>query len=122
MADTASFPNYQDQPAGAIPVYIVSGGSPVAPNSPYLATPLGYQQLPVSTPAVGLTVPTGATFCYITVVTADVMYRDDGTDPTATVGMPIALGTQNFLYAGNLAAIRFISTTGTAVLNVLYYK
>jgi len=122
MADTASFPNYQDQAAGAIPVYLTQGGVPVGPNSPYILTPLGYQQLSVGSTAAPLTVPAGAKFVYITVESDNVRYRDDGTAPTATVGMSLQTGTQNFLYAGNISALQFISTTGTATLDVSYYK
>ncbi len=64
----------------------------------------------------------GATFCYISVESAGVRYRDDGTNPTATVGMPLLAGTAGFLYSGNLAAIKFIQTTAGAAVDVSYYQ
>ena len=107
----AGFPNAQNNPAAAIPVYGV----------PYSYTPLGYQQITSLAAAEGLTVPAGATLALISVEGAAVRYRDDATPPTATVGMPLAIG-QAVSYTGNLAAIQFIQQSGSATINVLYYK
>lgn len=85
------------------------------------ATPLGYQQLSVAGTAVGLTVPTGATMAIITVSGQIVRYRDDGTVPTASVGMPLAVGSI-FNYASALSAIQFIAEASTATLDILYYQ
>jgi len=49
-----------------------------------------------------------------------VRWRDDGTAPTASVGMPLAVGV-TFVYDGDLTKIRFIEQTGGAKLNVSYY-
>jgi hypothetical protein len=126
MGDTTEFPNYQDQPAAAIPVYLVSGagtGSAKAtnPGAPYAMTPLGYQQITSLTTAEGLTVPSGATFAVISAETANVRYRDDGTLPTASAGMPIVAGT-TITYSGSLTAIKFIAESGSPVLDISYYK
>lgn len=88
---------------------------------PYTATPLGYQQITSLSSAAALTVPIGATIALVAVEGGSIRYRDDGTAPTATVGMPIAAG-QEFQYTGNLAAIQFISQGAAATLDVLYYK
>lgn len=87
-------------------------------------TPLGYQQITTVSAATALTVPTGAKEAIITVEGQAVRYRDDGTDPTATVGMPLAVtGTgQPLDYTGTLSAIKFIEQTSGAKLNILYYK
>jgi hypothetical protein len=82
---------------------------------------LGYQQITALSAATALAPPAGATTAVITAETQAVRYRDDGTNPTATVGMPIAVG-QPFTYTGNLAAIKFIEQTASAKLNVSYYK
>lgn len=90
---------------------------------PYTSLPTtsaGYQQLTSISSATSLTVPTGATIAEICVETAAVRYRDDGTDPSATVGMPVSAGTC-FAYSGPLRAIRFIAVSGSPVVNVLYY-
>lgn len=81
--------------------------------------PLGYQQIVNPTVATALTVPPGATMALISVSGATVRWRDDGTAPTASVGMPVTAG-QEFQYSGSLAAIQFIGTGAT--LDVSYYQ
>ncbi len=85
--------------------------------------PLGYEQLS-GTGVLALTVPAGAKMAAVTVSGNPVRYRDDGTDPDATHGvtLPVTTAGLPFEYAGRLSAIRFIPTTGTATLDVLYYR
>jgi hypothetical protein len=79
--------------------------------------PLGYQQLTPSA-STGLTVPAGCTVAVVTADTATVWWRDDGTAPTAAIGMPITVGTY-IAFSGDLSVIKFISASGHA--NVAYY-
>jgi hypothetical protein len=79
-----------------------------------------YQQTTVNT-ATALTVPDEAVLAIIVCETQAVRYRDDGTNPTATVGMPLPIGMQ-FIYNGNLSALKFIGQAAGAVINVSYYK
>lgn len=83
-----------------------------------------YQQLTVSTTSTALTVPAGARIALITLeATNGARWRDDGTAPTAAIGMPIAGGAGPVLFQGNLSALRFIrSGAADAVLNVSYYR
>ena len=89
---------------------------------------IGYQKITDLSTAVGLTVPaldkTGLnqmpTFALITPLTGNVRWRDDGTAPTASVGMPLAAGV-TLQYDGNLKGIKFIDNGGTAELNISYY-
>ena len=81
---------------------------------------LGYQQITSLSAATALTVPAGATMALIAPLTQGVRWRDDGTNPTASVGMPVAAGTY-LSYDGDLTAIRFIQTTASAELNITYY-
>lgn len=84
--------------------------------------PLGHQlALDASTPAVGLTPPAGATMAIIEVNAQNVRWRDDGTDPTAAIGMQIVAG-NSFVYVGDLTAIKFFEEAATANLNVAYYE
>lgn len=83
-------------------------------------TCLGYQQITSLGAATGLTVPAGATLAVIAPLTQSVRWRDDGVNPTASIGMPIAAGAY-FSYDGNLKAIKFIQMTASAELNVAYY-
>ena len=85
--------------------------------------PLGYQQITSLVTATGLTVPDGAFYAFIVPEGTNSVcrWRDDGTDPTSTVGMPLPSGTP-FDYAGKLASIKFIDATSTTILNVSYYR
>ena len=49
-----------------------------------------------------------------------VRWRDDGTDPTSTVGMRLTVGSE-LQYDGDLNKIRFIEEVASAKLNVSYY-
>ena len=81
---------------------------------------LGYQQITSLSSATGLTVPTGATRALIAPLTKDIRWRDDGTDPTASVGMPVTAGTY-LSYDGDLNKIKFIQTAASAELNITYF-
>lgn len=83
-------------------------------------SPLGYEQITSLSAAAALTVPAGAAVAVIEAETQAVRWRDDGTDPTATVGMPLPTG-RVFVYAGALSAIKFIEQAASAKLNVNYY-
>ena len=90
---------------------------------------LGYQQItdlssvksltvPVIDPTTGLTVK--ANFALITPNTQGVRWRDDGANPTSSVGMPLPANV-TLQYDGDLSKIKFIEQTGSAVLNISYY-
>jgi len=83
-------------------------------------TPLGYQQITALTASTALTVPRGAQGAIITAETQGVRWRDDGTAPTAAVGMPLASGA-SFEYGGDLSKIRFIEQAASAKLNVAFF-
>lgn len=86
----------------------------------YTTNCLGYQQITSLSSATALTVPTGATRALIAPLTQTVRWRDDGTNPTASVGMPVAAGTY-LSYDGDLNRIRFIEASASAELNITYY-
>lgn len=81
---------------------------------------LGYQQITSLSSAAGLTPPQGATMALVVAETQGVRWRDDGTNPTASVGMPIAAGAY-LNYDGDLNRVKFIEQTASAKLNVSYY-
>jgi len=89
---------------------------------------LGYQQITSLSSSTGLTVPVTdpsgnkqqPTFALIIAETQAVRWRDDGTAPTASVGMPLAVGVP-LQYDGDLTKIRFIEQTASAKLNISYY-
>lgn len=82
---------------------------------------LGYQQITDVSSAVALTVPAGTSLALIVPEVQAVRWRDDGTNPTATVGMPLAIGAMLIFTAQSLAALRFIEQAASAKLNVTYY-
>lgn len=82
--------------------------------------PLGYEQITSLVAAVGLTVPAGAQRARIVPTTQAVRWRDDGTDPSGTVGQPLAVNVE-LIYDGNLATIKFIQQAASAALNIAYY-
>jgi hypothetical protein len=100
----------------------------MAMNIKAVTTCLGYQQITDLSASIGLTIPTLApdgsnqkpTFALIICETQGVRWRDDGTAPTASVGMPLAAGVP-LQYDGDLNKIRFIQQTASAKLNVSYY-
>lgn len=118
---------------------LVLGYSTAQAQSPVLAfagpyTPLGYCQMAATGTAKALTtancasgaVPTGSTIAEICVETAGVRYRDDGTAPTAAIGVPVVpSATTPLCYAyaiKPMSAVQFIAISGSPVVNVSFYK
>lgn len=82
--------------------------------------PVGYEQITSLAAATALTVPLHARMALISAETQAVRWRDDGTNPTIGIGMPLTVDFP-FWYTGNLAAFRVIEQTASAKLNVAYY-
>ncbi len=106
--------------------------SPVLAQSPPVTIyagkikPLGYCQLTSLAASTQLTactggIPAGASVADVIIETQSVRYRDDGTAPTATVGMLIAAGGEKVFTETDLSALRFIQTTASASLSVSFY-
>jgi hypothetical protein len=105
-------------------ITILTGGTQttktLGPNGLFNATVKGYQQITSLAAATALTVPSGSKYCIIQCETQAVRWRDDGTNPTAAIGMRL-LTTGELYYDGDLAAIKFIEETASAKLNISYY-
>lgn len=86
--------------------------------------PVGYQQITDVSAAVGVTVPAAAHLranaALVTAETKAIRWRDDGTDPTSTVGSPVAAGS-DFWYEGDLNALKLIEQSASAKVNVTFY-
>jgi hypothetical protein len=103
----------------------------MAMNLKAVTTIFGYQQITSLSSAQGLTVPAVTpnggglnakpSFALIVAEGQAVRWRDDGTAPTASVGMPLAVGVP-LQYDGDLNKIKFIEQTGGAKLNISYYS
>jgi hypothetical protein len=82
----------------------------------------GYIQITSLSSAVGLgAIPDGTTLAIIQAETQNVRYRDDGTNPSASVGMLLPAGDLLY-YTGKMADLKFIEVSASAKLNVTYYK
>ena len=86
--------------------------------------PLGYQQISAPAAATPLTVPAGARMALITVSGQSVRWRDDGTAPTAAIGvlLPVTTSGLPFQYSGTLTAFQVIQTAASATVDVAYYR
>jgi len=82
---------------------------------------MGFEQITAISSAKSTTVPKGARWAKISASGQPVRWRDDGTAPTGTVGMYIAVN-ETIDYAGNLNALQFIETTTSAAVNISYYS
>lgn len=90
-------------------------------TQPGYVSPAGYVQLTSLGSATALSsIPVDTRMALIQPEAQAVRWRDDGTNPSATVGMPLAVGT-TLVYTGNLTAIKFIEQTSGAKLNIVYY-
>lgn len=88
--------------------------------------PLGYCQLTSVSSATAISscsggIPARAAWAVLCVDTAAIRWRDDGTAPTASVGMPVASG-QCFYYSGTFSTLRVIAQTGSPVVNISFYS
>lgn len=85
--------------------------------------PLGYQQIDAATlaAATALTIPEGCSMILIQPEAQGVRWRDDGTDPTAAVGYPLAAGGELYYTSRSPTRLRFIAQAAGAILNVQYY-
>ena len=98
-------------------------------NLKAVTTCFGYQQITDLTASTALTVPVKSpeglnakpVLALIVAEGAPVRWRDDGTAPSSTVGMPIAVGVP-FQYDGDLTKIRFIQQSASGILNISYYS
>lgn len=93
---------------------------PVVATIPGPQLPQGYQQITSLTSVVSLTPPDNACLALIQCEGAPVRWRDDGVDPTASVGMRLPLASE-LRYDGNLITVRFIQEASGAKLNISYY-
>lgn len=72
-------------------------------------------------PTIGNAMPDKSIRAHIQAEAQDIRWRDDGQDPSASVGMLLKASTV-LEYEGNLETIRFIEAAASAKVNVNYYK
>lgn len=93
------------------------------------AVPLGYCQILAATlaSATGLSscsggIPAGANMIWVQAEAQNIRWRDDGTNPTTTVGMILISGQAPVSYTGTISALKFIDATAGGILDVAFYK
>jgi hypothetical protein len=93
--------------------------------------PIGYRQLEVGSTAVDLDdatggIPAGATRAVIWVEVDSIRWRDDGEDPTSSVGMFIDKNLYFELHSAesiaNFKAIKAGNEESNAKINIAYYR
>jgi hypothetical protein len=82
---------------------------------------LGFQRLTSLASATSLTVPNGSMEAFIICTGQTVNWRDDGTAPTSSIGMPLLVNTPFPYTAGNMSQIQIIQTAASATCNITYY-
>jgi hypothetical protein len=91
----------------------------------YISAGAGQYAVSITGTASSLTVPAGSEIAEICVETAGVRYRDDGTAPTSSNGIPVvptSTAPACFQYGGPLNKIQFIAISGSPTIDVSYYK
>lgn len=85
---------------------------------------LGYSKLSVSDSAVGINAPSGANKALIIIEGGAVRFRDDGTDPTNTDGLPLFQNQSITIETTQIiSAMKFIkSGSNDATLHINFYK
>ena len=91
------------------------GGTPSADAN---MKPVGYAQ--VVGIAAAIDPPVGGRILKLSPETQGIRIRDDGTDPTTTVGFLIPAGTC-YEYRGDVTRLRIIEAAASSTLNVLGY-
>lgn len=106
----------------ALPVMLVSHSGEPANMSMTLQS-LGYAQIALSnTAATPITPPAGTRLMLLKMDNdTAARFRDDGVDPTATVGMPLFGSGESTSYDARVNTMSVIGTAPGAVLNVIFY-
>jgi hypothetical protein len=117
----------------ANPSYVTSRTSPLsltpdgklrvlADTTASETTPAGIVRLTGLSAVTAFSRPTGSTVCVFTVETQSVRWRDDGVNPSPTIGFPLAAG-RSIVVRGisALSQIKFIEQAASAVLYAACY-
>ena len=82
----------------------------------------GFTQITDLEAARGLgTIPENVSYAVVQAEGADIRYRDDGDDPTATVGFLLPAG-GSMTYVGNLDDLQMIEAAAGGIVNVAFYQ
>ena len=91
-------------------------------SMPYgVYVPMGYQAI-TPTSSTALTVPARAQFALIRTEVQAVRWTDEGTTPTTTVGVLLAVADPAMWYSGDLKALLFFEDVAGALVKISYYR
>lgn len=79
------------------------------------------KSLKTDAPATGTILPDRSIKALIQAETQDIRWTDDGTTPTAAIGMLLKANTV-LEFEGNLATFKMIEVAASAKVNISYYK
>jgi len=124
LANGQPYPFILDS-SGHLLVTVTSGGATSV--TPATVTPLGNCQLTSLAAATGLAscsggIPATSTTAQIQCESQAVRFRDDGTNPTASVGQPLLVGQPMLYKPSDLTLIKFIQQAASATCNISFYK
>lgn len=72
--------------------------------------------------AYGATIPASADYCILQADTQSIRWRDDNTNPTASVGHLLAAGATLVINKANFSKFKLIETTASAKAMITFYK
>lgn len=67
-------------------------------------------------------IPTGAEYALVQAEAQNLRWRDDGTDPTTTVGMLLASGSTILIKNTDLTAVKLMRAVSAGIINITFYK
>lgn len=76
----------------------------------------------LSSPDSGTAPPTGAARCTLSCETNSARYRDDGTAPTSSSGVPLIKDMPAVPYEGDLSALKLIGQSANSIVWVAFYS
>lgn len=82
---------------------------------------ISFEQVTGLSAAKGITRPSRANKALIQTESQPVRWRDDGTDPTAAIGMRLLVGETLVYSVDDFSKIKFIEEAASAKLNISYY-
>jgi len=96
---------------------------PLPPVGTQAARVLGYQQVAAggADASFAPTIPDGTEYIEVVASAQAIRWRADGVAPSATVGMPVAVGVATIFFFQSLPQLRLIAQVAGAALDITYY-
>lgn len=82
---------------------------------------LGYVRITIDTVQSIGTIPANTEYFLVIPEGQNARWRDDGTNPTASVGQPLAIGAELKYDSKSAPSLRFIGQAAGSILNITFY-